>query len=333
MSAADCVSVHNLDDVHSPVPKNRNKLWIGIAAASIVIISVGVGLGVSLRNTGSSPPSPSPLSPSSNPASNPASPSPPPKLSSSNPDPHALANSVFPPTCSFYIDTLRTNINASVKSGNVLHNGFTPLAQYDCAANSFPRCSLKADGVTWDGDQDFVWNQNVFNASSSFRYNTIWFFQLIGDMDDLFHECDDYPQAFDVSKLSSTPLNLKPNCISFGKWCRTWAGTVAAGQKVDIQGTLYSVEAAFLKLSNNRTKIDFKDEPITASYLRLMPVADQQAIATQYMNTLGNGNCITDQHFCFECNGDPNNCSVADGCLRYADPKNSTWQGDGYFCP
>ncbi|KAI8610216.1 hypothetical protein BC830DRAFT_1146850 [Chytriomyces sp. MP71] len=240
-------------------------------------------------------------------------------------DPFDISNTLFDGTCAFYINTVKANLANSVPSGNINNGGVTSFRQYDCTINDFTRCP--AGPGTWGGDADWVWNKAISSNTDPYRYNVIWFMQLIGDSDDLFHECDDDPRAFDVSKFATTPLNLKPDCITFGKWCRTWAGHVAQGKTITVQGAEYSVEAAFLKLSSNRIKIDFKDETIYKSYLRSgMTLDEQVAIAEQFRED-GTGNCITDQHFCYECNNYPGHCTAGEGCLRYKDVDGSM------YCP
>ncbi|KAJ3074301.1 hypothetical protein HDU98_011565 [Podochytrium sp. JEL0797] len=237
-------------------------------------------------------------------------------------DRFAFSNSQFPGQCSFYLDTVKSFAGKSVYSQNTANNGYTPFSQYNCYDNSInPRCDdTQTSMLDWSGDATWVWNKVIDSTTDPYRYNVIWFMQLIGDSDDLFHECDDNPSAFSLGNFGSTPLNLRPNCISFGKWCRAWAGFVSSGKSIKIQGTSYSVEQAFLKLSSNRIKIDFKDETIDQSYLRSnVSLSEQQNIANQFATaTGGGGNCITDQHYCMECNGDPNHCSVAQGCLFYS---------------
>ncbi|KAI8609377.1 hypothetical protein BC830DRAFT_845050 [Chytriomyces sp. MP71] len=240
-------------------------------------------------------------------------------------DPFDISNSLFDGTCAFYLNTVKKYINASIISGNVNNNGLTLMSQYDCSINSFPRCT--AGSGTWAGDANWVWNKGIDSSTDPYRYNVIWHFQLLGDSDDLFHECDTDPRAFDISKFTATPLTLKPNCITLGKWCRAWAGHVAAGKTINVKGQLYSVEDAFLKLSSNRIKIDFKDEAIDKSYLRSQMSLDEQIAFVGQFSDQGTGNCITDQHYCFECNGDPNHCSVAAGCLQYQ------WTPTDIFCP
>ncbi|KAJ3074302.1 hypothetical protein HDU98_011566 [Podochytrium sp. JEL0797] len=258
----------------------------------------------------------------------PASPKPPPASPPSNAgppnpnDPFAFSNSQFPGQCSFYLDTVKSFAGKSVYSQNTANNGYTPFSQYNCYDNSInPRCDdTQTSMLDWSGDATWVWNKGIDSSTDPYRYNVIWFMQLIGDSDDLFHECDDNPSAFSLGNFGSTPLNLRPNCISFGKWCRAWAGFVSSGSSINIQGTSYSVEQAFLKLSSNRIKIDFKDETVDQSYLRSsVSLSEQQNIANQFATaTGGGGNCITDQHYCMECNGDSNHCSVAQGCLFYS---------------
>ncbi|KAI8610215.1 hypothetical protein BC830DRAFT_1146848 [Chytriomyces sp. MP71] len=248
------------------------------------------------------------------------------KPKGSNPfDAFDIGNSLFDGSCEFYINTVKSLFNSSVPSNNINNNGVTSFRQYDCSIHSFPRCS-EGNGA-WGGDTNYVWNKQIVDDTDPYRYNTIWFMQLIADSDDLFHECDEDPLNFDITKIATTPLILKPDCITLGKWCRAWAGHVMQGKTIAIQGNDYSVEDAFLKLSSNRIKLDFKDETIYKSYMRTnMSLDDQIAISNQFSD-VGTGNCITDQHFCFECNGDSNHCAAADGCLQYQ-------QNDGLiFCP
>ncbi|KAI8610220.1 hypothetical protein BC830DRAFT_1146861, partial [Chytriomyces sp. MP71] len=157
-----------------------------------------------------------------------ASPSPINLQGSNNDDPFDISNTLFDGTCAFYINTVKANLANSISSGNINNGGVTSFRQYDCTINDFTRCP--AGPGTWGGDADWVWNKAISSNTDPYRYNVIWFMQLIGDSDDLFHECDDDPRAFDVSRFATTPLNLKPDCITFGKWCRTWAGHVAQGK-------------------------------------------------------------------------------------------------------
>jgi len=172
----------------------------------------------------------------------------------------------------------------------------------------------------WDGDWNWCWNAVNENATSPYHYAVIWFMQLIADSNDLFHECDDgHPANLTIPELATTPLYLKPDCITLGKWCRAWTGHVISNTPIQIQyrdiSYSFSVEQAFLFLSYNRVKIDFKDETTYMSLLRGTTVDEQRSIVTQWLSN--SNNCITDQHFCYECNGDPNHCKVADGCVLY----------------
>ncbi|KAJ3203570.1 hypothetical protein HDU82_006503 [Entophlyctis luteolus] len=239
-------------------------------------------------------------------------------------DPFHISNSQFPVSCQYYLDTVSGHSGESVYSTNVNNNGYTLFDQYNCNANVGARCTDSLSSYQWSGDQDWVWNKAISSSTDPYRYNVIWFMQLIGDSDDLFHECDDDPSAFKIADFASEPLNLKPDCLTFGKWCRAWAGHVAQKTQIDIQGQSYSVEDAFLMLSSDRIKIDFMNEDIYASYLRSgVSITDQQDIASQFAAATNQGNCITDQHFCAECNGDYNHCSIAQGCLMYAN----------HYCP
>ncbi|KAJ3032808.1 hypothetical protein HDV00_007129 [Rhizophlyctis rosea] len=247
----------------------------------------------------------------------------------SSSDRYAIGNSQFPVQCSWYINQVSTLASQGKKVVIPQNNPRVSFAQYDCSRKNGPRCSTPDDGGQWDGDSTWVWNTATDSNSDPYRYNTIWFMQLIGDSDDLFHECDDNPRSFSLSQIASTPLNMKVNCITLGKWCRAWTGHVKQNKKINIQGKSYSVENAFLYLSKNRMKIDFKDETIWQSQLRQIPLDEQKKIAAQWKANEGNGsggNCITDQHYCKECNGDSNHCAIAQGCLNYV------FDGEG-FCP
>ncbi|KAI8608483.1 hypothetical protein BC830DRAFT_1155048 [Chytriomyces sp. MP71] len=313
----------------------RTLLLLTVLAVTCIALAVAVPLGVKAasRSQSGSATNPVAASPSNTikaPPSSSAAPSPSPshhiKPKGSNAsDPFDIGNSLFDGSCGYYLNTVKSHLNASIPSGNINNNGVTSFRQYDCTINDFTRCP--AGSGTWAGDATWVWNKVMESTTDPYRYNVIWFMQLIGDSDDLFHECDETPRAFDVSEFATTPLNLKPNCMTLGKWCRTWAGHVAQDKTINVQGTDYSVEDAFLKLSNNRIKIDFKDETIYMSYLRsTMSLDDQVAIALQFSED-GTGNCITDQHFCYECNNYPGHCTAGEGCLRYKD------NDGGFYCP
>ncbi|KAI8613453.1 hypothetical protein BC830DRAFT_1082668 [Chytriomyces sp. MP71] len=219
-------------------------------------------------------------------------------------------------SCSWYLDQVDANINGHVYSGNE-NGGYTSLKQYVCNADVGPRCGLDQSNADWAGDWTYDWNAGGGGPNP---YNVIWFMQLIGDSDDLFHECDG-GATFDLSQ----PLNLQANCITLGKWCRAWQGTARAGGSITIDGQAYSVEGAYSLLSSGRNKIDWVNENPGMSYLRSgVSVSEQQNIANQFFNN--GGNCITDQHYCAECNGDYNHCSASQGCMRYR-------VDGGYFCP